>query len=156
MTAKYTPARKIENFGKLDQATLFIKHADQYLKSAKVLTTSKPFHFFPAFYLIHHAVELGLKAHLIILGVRQKTLKGLNHDLVALANNFEMRAQKKNYSYRLSPMDQRKIIMEGGQYARKCFEYPDPNFLPIIPIGSWLSLAEILIREAKSKIRNPA
>jgi len=156
MSAKYPPVRKMENLKKADQVALFIKHASQYLKGAKVLTDSKPFHFFPAFYLAHHAVELALKTHLILLGAKQKDLRDWNHDLQALAEDFEKRAERKKYPYRLSPMHQRTIILEGGQYARKCFEYPDPNLLSAIPIGVWLTMAETLIREAKSTMGSPA
>lgn len=143
----------MENLKKADQVALLISYTEQYLEASRVLTNSESFHFFPAFYLAHHAVELALKAHLLLLGAGQKDLKDLNHDLLALAEDFENRAERKKYLYRLSPMHLRTISLEGGQYAKKCFEYPDPNLLPAIPIGVWLTMAETMICEAKTSTK---
>lgn len=154
MTTKPLAVSKLENLKKADQVYLFIRNADQFLEAARVLNESTPFHFFPAFYLAHHSVELALKVHLILLGAKPKDLRDLNHDLQALAEDFEKRAETKGYPFRLGPRDIMAIELEGGHYAGKSFEYPDPNLLSIAPIGIWLSMAETLIREAKSMIGN--
>jgi HEPN domain-containing protein len=151
MKTSSRPAQKMENLSQLNQVALIIRHAEQYYEAARFLAV-KHFQFFPTFYLAHHAVELGLKAHLIILGARQKDIRAMNHDLLALSKDFQKRAEKQNYFYRLNPVHQRTITLEGGQYAKKCFEYPDPNLLPPPPIGVWLSISETIIREAKQVI----
>lgn len=131
---------------------VFAQHAEEFLAAAQREETVKPTTIsMPAYFLVAHAIELGLKAYLLTLGQDEKALRRIGHDLGKALNKALEMGLRDVSSFRPDEEDCVRWINE--HYWRKDLEYPTTGFKSFPPFSCLTDFAERLLGDIKGKIR---
>jgi len=123
-SAANSPSATIEKIMVAKPAQGYWNYAREFLSAAEVINRSEPGEcLIPKYYLVCHALELGLKAFLNHKGISVKVLrsKKYGHDLRALFSLARQLGLRKEFHY--TSAQWRAIRNLYSHYHSKSFEY---------------------------------